>query len=269
MSDPKKFSPSPELVPVKVVLPEHKPDTGALLIMRDGSFRVVCRTGSVNFDMKAPLEQAAITYAFGSLVNTLTPDFQIQIVSHSKRLDVDAYLRQFDQRLMSNRTPPQIRHLIQSHREHFETQVKQSNLLTREIYLVIPFKSLETPYQRGLSDEIPLFSIFKALSRGVEKKLMVHEPTDLEITTARQQLELRTGRIAARLADAGIYCQPLNEDEIKKLLYEFYNPSLAELQRDPGTDADGSLLSGFSAESLPTQRTRVSDGRPLEAPNFG
>lgn len=269
MSEPKKFSPSPELVPVKAVLPEHRPGSGALLLMRDGSFRVVCRTGSVNFDMKAPLEQASITYAFGSMVNTLTPDFQLQIVSHSKRLDVDAYLRQFDQRLMSNRTPPQIRQLIQSHREHFETQVKQSNLLTREIYVVIPYKSLEKPYQRNVSDEIPLFGLFKALSRGVEKKLMVHDPTDLEITTARQQLELRTGRVADRLADAGIYCHPLDENEVKRLLYEFYNPSLAELQRDPGTDADGSLLSGFSAESLPTPRTRVSDGRPMEAPNFG
>jgi hypothetical protein len=262
MSEPKKFSPSPEMVPVKAVLPENRPGSGALLIMRDGSFRLVCRTGSVNFDMKAPLEQASITYAFGALVNTLTPDFQLQIVSHSKRLDVDAYVRQFDNRLRSQRTPPKIRELISSHCQHFEGQVKQTNLLTREIYVVLPYKSLDGPFTRNVSDEIPLFGLFRALTKGVEKKLMVHDPTDLEITTARQQLELRLGRISDRLADAGIYCHPLDETGIKRLLYEFYNPTRSEIQRDPGMDADGSLLSGFSAESLPIGRGRISEGAP-------
>src|ERR1039458_10131240 len=131
------FGPSVDLVPVGAVLPEERPGDGAMLVMKNGSFRMIIHCGAVNFDMKSPPEQAAITYAFGALVNSLAVDNPLQIVAHSKRLDVDAYARQYAGRLSSENTPPQIRRLIRAHTEHFEEHVKQNNLLQREFYVVL------------------------------------------------------------------------------------------------------------------------------------
>lgn len=265
---PSKFAPAVDLVPVAAVLPEERADAGAMLIMRDGSFRLIVRVGAVNFDMKSPPEQAGITYAFGSLVNSLDVESPIQIVAHSKRLDVDAYSRQYASRLANERTPSQIRRLIQAHVEHFEEHVKTNNLLQREFYIVLPWKGVSGPMVPGFTDNIPLAPLFKRVFANIEKKASQHHPSDQDISIARQQLELRAEQIAERMSQMGIWAERLNEEGVRKLLYELYNPSLAERQSAPLGDYEGRLMPGFSAERAPQGRRAITDNRVLEPPTF-
>lgn len=245
----KKFAPSENLVPVKAVLDEHRPGSGSAIIMNDGSFRIIIQTGAVNFDMKAPLEQAGLAGAFGSMLNNLDVDFPLEIVSHAKRLDVDAYVRQFETRLQSSKTPPQIRRLIQSHKEHFEDQVKVQNLLQRQIYITIPWKSNQGPLSPSFADDVPFSNIFKRVMKNTEEKLVQKVPTDLEVSQARQQLDIRADQVCDRIHQMGIKTARLDVEGVRKLLYEFYNPSLAQIQSDPGQDSGGSMMGAFSLES--------------------
>jgi hypothetical protein len=267
-TNPQKFAPSADLVPVRSVLPEHRPESGSIIIMRDGSYRMIIRTGAINFDMKSPIEQSGITYAFGAMVDGLDVDFPIQVVSHSKRLDIEAYIRQFEPRLMNERTPAPIRRLIQAHKGHFEDQVKTNNLLQRELYIVIPWKSTTGPLTRSFTDEIPFAALFKMVMKTTEARLTQHTPTDLDISTARQQLDLRADQITDRMMQMGIWSIRLDEEGVRRLLYELYHPALAERQKNPGSDSGGSFVGGFSSEGMPARRRRLSDDHILEPPKF-
>lgn len=257
------------LVPVFSLIPEKAPEMGAVLIMKDGSYRMIIRTGAVNFDMKSGREQGGLTYAFGALVNSLEVDFPIEIISRSKMLDIDAYVRQYEPRLQNDRTPAAIRRMIADHKQHFEQTVKTNKLLQRELYIAVPWKGVQGPLSKSFADEVPLAPLFKAVSRKAEEKMMAdHKPSDLDISTARQQLEVRTDRVIGRMTQMGIWARRLSEEDVRRLLYSIYHPSLAERQSDPGLDTGGSLLGGFSAQGLPQQQRRISDGHPLDPPSF-
>jgi hypothetical protein len=265
---PTNFAPSVELVPVVAALPEERENAGSVIIMRDGSFRQIIRTGAVNLAMKSPPEQAGIAYGFGSLVNSLDVDNPLQIVAHSKRLDVEAYARQFDARLNNERTPPQIRRLIEAHIMHFEEHVKSNNLLQREFYVVVNWKGSSGPLKRGFTDDIPLAPLFKRVFANIEKRTLQHQPSDQEIAVARQQLDLRCELIEGRLQSMGIWTRRLNEEDIHKLLYEYYHPTLAERQGAPSSANIGRVVQGFSTNVRPPGRRSINDGRELEPPSF-
>lgn len=259
----KDFAPSKNLVPVHSVVPEQKKGEGAILILRDGSFRMILRTGAVNFDMKSPNERSALTFGFGSLVNSLEVGFPIQIVSHSKILDVENYIRQFDSRLANRNTPEAIRQMIESHLAHFRAQVQQNNILQREHFIVIPWKGVAGT-KKSTIDEVPFAGFLKSIASDIEeRKLLEHKPTDLDIATARQQLDIRSHQVIARLQAMQIWARRLNEEDVRKLLYGLFHPGLSERQRDPGLDTGGSLVAGFSSEGLPRPQRRIGSDQPL------
>lgn len=247
--EPTRFGSSAALVPIHSIIPEQEPGGGAILVMRDASFRMLVQTSSVNFDMKSEAERRSLTLAFGALVDSLEVDFPIQIVSHSQPVDTNAYAAQFEPRLRNDNTPPQVKHLIRSHLQHFEESVKRNKMFLREVYVVIPFKGTQGPFESGVLDQIPGASLVRALGRKMDEKKIDHKPTDMEIAAARQTLEIRSNQILARLYQIGLDAQRLDADEVRSLLYRLYHPSLSERQRDPGFE-DEEMLAGFSAPPL-------------------
>lgn len=258
--NPTKFAASRNLVPVHSVIPEQKPGEGAILVMRDSSYRMILRVGAVNFDMKSPMEKGGLTFGFGSLVNSLEVGFSIEIVSHSKVLDIENYVRQFDARLGNRNTPEPIKQMIRAHIQHFREQVQTNNILTRELFIVVPWKGVMTT-KKSTVDEVPFAGMLKAIASNVEEKMKLeHPPTDLDVATARQQLEIRSHQVIGRLSSMGIWGRRLNEDDVRKLLYSLFHPGLSERQRDPGVDSADSLLGGFSAEGIPRLPARIGTG---------
>lgn len=219
-----------DLVPVWRVIPETNPDEGAIVLMRDGSFRMLIRAGSVNFDMKSPAEQDGITYSFGEMLNSLSPDFPIQIVVHTKHLDTDTYMRQFERRRRDPAVPEQIRALIEDHVSHFAGQVSSRNLLQREYYIVIPHNVEADPVGERNSDSIPLLGLFKAVFSAAEDRL-ARTPTEGDLDEARQQLEIRAHQVQSYMGRIDIPTRRLGELEVRNLLYEFFNPDLATRQK--------------------------------------
>ncbi len=244
---PKHFGSTSDLVPIYALLPEEEDGGGAILIMNDGSFRMLIRSSSINFDLKDPIERRALTLAFGALVDSLNVEFPLQIVSHSKSLNIDQYVEQFEPRLANANTPEALKPLIRAHQQHFVDSVKQEKLLQREIYLVIPWKGIAGPLARKTADEIPGAQLVKVLSRNMEKRLAEKRPTDMEVSTARQQLERRSDSMLARLQQIGVEGRRLGEEELRHLLYSLFHPSLSERQRHPGIESEDSMITGFSA----------------------
>lgn len=256
---------STELVPIWRIFPEPYTGGGAICILRDGSFRLILKTGAVNFDMKSEDEQEAISFAFGDMLASLSPDFPLQIFCHAKRLDTEAYMRQFDRHLVDEATPPLVRQLIEDHRRHFSRQVLSNNLLQREFYVVVPWGGAPQPAGERLSDNLPTASIFRALWGAAERKIMP-EPSDLDLALARQQLDMRAAQIQGHLERINIASTRMGEREVLALMYELFNPGLAERQklRDVGV---GGFVPGFAEQDLSGRRrtadTSNGNGRPV------
>lgn len=259
---PNKLSSSEKLVFVHSILTEEYAGAGAILIMKDGSFRMIIKSGSVNFEMKDPMEKQALAYNFGAMCDSLEIDFPIQIVSHSKLINSTTYTDQFQDRLKNQNTPEQVRRLIASHLNHFENQIEDSKLMQREIFVVIPYKGVEPPKKDSALDDIPFSSLFKSVrdEKTQDEIPMDQKPDDLEISLAKQNLDVRSGQIMSRLGAMGISAQRLDSEAIRVLLYGFFHPGLSDRQKSPGVGTDGNLVSGFS--------TNVSRTFNDEAPRF-
>lgn len=247
MSKTDRLESSHDLVPVRKILPEQNQGQGAVLLMKDGAFRMILRTGAVNFDMKNPMEQRGLTHAFGALVNSLEVNFPLQIVSRSKTINVEDYTNQFTHRLQNDHTPLPIKQLIETHIKHFKTQIKSNKIMQRELLVVIPWKGVRGPITKGTSDEIPFAGLVKSFSRKVERSQTNYKPSDLEINAAKNQLDIRSSQVMGRLNSMGVWSYRLGQEEVRKLLYSLYHPALSDRQRDPGFDSDGLLPGGFSA----------------------
>ena len=61
-----------------------------VVIMKDGTLRVVLLVSSINFALKSEDEQTAIIQGYQSFLNSL--DFPLQIVIQSRQLNIQAYL---------------------------------------------------------------------------------------------------------------------------------------------------------------------------------
>lgn len=252
---------SVDLVPIWRVLPETGVNQGAIIVMRDGSFRMIVRVGAVNFDMRSAAEQRSITHAFGDFLNSLSPDFPIQIQVHTKNLDADGYMRQFDARRRDERIPQNIRALIDDHCRHFEGQVSSRNLIQREFYIVVPFGLEYDPVNKG-TDSFPGWGLLKALMTPAEEKMDGPKMEDLQLDVARQQLDLRAHQVEGYLGRMEIPTRRMGEAEVRELLHEMFNPDLARRQRLRGAPRGEMLFSGPRLEGGSPDGRRRERGAP-------
>lgn len=226
-----------DLVPVTAIIPETHDGGGAVVILNDGSYRMILATGSVNFDHTSRYEKAGIVGSFQALVDSLDIDEPIQIVSVPRQLDVNNYVSQFMPTLNDPQAPQSRKALARAHMDFYTEQARSLHLLQRNLYVVVPYKGPSGPVTESLSDQMPFMGIFGALAPNVTKKFVKHNPTPAEIEMARHHLEDRVSMIESGLMQIGIrVVHRLGVDEVMQLLYEAFHPGLAERQRMSGGD---------------------------------
>ena len=75
--------PAQAFVPVKEV-------RSGTIILKEGGYRGILMCSSVNFALKSEDEQKGIIGGFQNFLNTL--DFSVEIVVHSRKMDIRPYL---------------------------------------------------------------------------------------------------------------------------------------------------------------------------------
>lgn len=270
MSDkvPKKYGATTDLVPIKGLIPETRPGAGALLVSPSGAFRMIIKCGAVNFETKDEYSKTALLHTFGGILTSLDPSFPIMIAIHSKMLDTEAYNDQFNSRLNNTNTPDAIKTLIREHLEHFDRHVKQTTLLQKERYIILPFNG-EPGWQRHKpTDDIPLAGLFKQFFESQENRVTRNEVTEAQIVEARQTLEVRSERIVTSLNQMDISTERLGEEGVRKLLYEYYHPERARIQSVPGVRDGGTFMPSVSAGEI-ERFGDLSNSQHKALPSFG
>jgi len=180
-----------------------------VVIMRDGSFRMVLLVSAVNFALKSEQEQNSIVYQYQNFLNSL--NFPIQIVIQSRQTDLGPYLIKLKERL-NQETNELIRIQIADYIEFIERLISIANIMDKKFFLAIPLFPPNLK-KRGLFDKII----------NPKNPLMV-KITDMEFKSFREELLERCNIIMNGLSAMGVRATPLNTQQLIELYYKNYNP---------------------------------------------
>lgn len=203
-----------DFVPIKEI-------RDGVVILKDGTIRMLLMASSVNLALKSADEQQAVLMQFQSFLNSL--EFSTQIFIQSRRLDIRPYLI-----LLEGRLKEEVNELLKIQiREYMgfvKTIAESTNIMSKLFVIVVPYS--------------PPKSVTNAPSSGGgiaglfgKKKEVSATPSQSAVEAfeeARTQLEQRAGIISQGLARTGVRVVPLGTEELTELYYRLFNPGEAE-----------------------------------------
>lgn len=216
---------------------------GNMLVLKDGSYRMIMKVGAVNFDLRGPHEQMMILNTFGEMLNTLQIDFPLQIMLHSAYLDTESYVREYRERLMDPALSPAMRVVIEDHIQYFTEQARDNHLLDRSYFVVVSYydQGIIPQGDGGVAQDMPLGGMLgRILDSSEKEKTNTTKRRDME--KARIQLQNRCGLVASQLSRLGIQSQLLDELAVLRLLRSLYNPGVSQHSGLENTDSTGSFI---------------------------
>ncbi len=193
-------SPTQSFVPVQEV-------RNGVIILKNGGYRGVLLCSSTNFSLKSQTEQQGIIGGFQNFLNTL--DFSVQIVVHSRKMDIRPYLGLLNER-MNQQATELMRLQLREYIAFIENFIEGADIMSKLFYVVVPFAPSETA------------EISKTLSGLMKKGPTASGGTDM-FEEYRVQLEQRMSLVAGGLGSAGVRAVPLGTEELIELLYRSFN----------------------------------------------
>ena len=188
-----------------------------VIILRSGGLRRVVMVSGTNFELKSEEEQNIIIGSYQNFLNTL--DFSLQIIIHSRRLNIEGYLEMLSQR-QAEELNELLKNQIAEYIEFIRSFVKQNEIMTKTFFAVVPYDGMDISQtaQKSFLSKLPFF--------GKKEKDEVKQEEDLgeRIT----QLNQRTDQVVVGLEQIGLRAVPLNDEELIELFYNLYNPQAIE-----------------------------------------
>jgi type IV secretory pathway VirB4 component len=178
-----------------------------VVILKNGQLCSILLASSINFALKSSDEQQAILSQFQAFLNTI--DFSLQFYIQSRRLNIQPYLNQLQERevLQDNDL---MRIQLREYMEFIRTFISEVDVMSKNFFIVIPY----TPSQIDFSSNIS--AVF-----GKKKDLTIE---DSKFEENRLQLEQRASLIEQGLARIGVRTIPLQNEELVELYYHIFNP---------------------------------------------
>ncbi|MDP2648129.1 MAG: hypothetical protein Q8P35_02725 [Candidatus Yanofskybacteria bacterium] len=185
----------------------------SVIVLKNGSLRMVMEISAINFELRSEEEQTAILQNFQRFLNSV--DFPLQIVINSRKFDLAEYTK-----TVQEASVQLTNELLKIQAEEYIKFIQElsglANIMSKRFYIVIPFYVLETPSGKGILDSVK--NVFKS------KK---SEPMSVEkIETYKNQLLQRTELVFDGLVGMGLKTRILEGQELINLFYALYNPNV-------------------------------------------
>lgn len=197
-------SPTQSFVPVQEV-------RNGIIILKDGGLRRVLMASSTNFALKSDAEQQAIIGGFQTFLNTL--DFSVQMLIHSRELDIRPYLELLEGKIESQQSDL-MKLQLREYRKFVERFVDQTKVMRKHFYVIVPYQSVSSAVS---ASSIP----FIGGKKGSEQE-------DQRFAEQVGQLEQRAAVVSQGLAAAGVRTEKLDTEAVLELLYRSFNPGVFE-----------------------------------------
>jgi len=177
-----------------------------VVVMRDGSLRVVLMLSSINFALKSEEEKNSIISSYQSFLNSLA--YPIQIYIKSRQLHLDGYLASLDEQL-AKQTNELLRLQTSQYKDFIGELLTYASIMEKRFFVIVPF------YPSGVGIEKENF--IKGLFSG-------KPPVDTTFETQKTELMARVDQVITGLTGIGVRCVALNTEELIELYYTVYNP---------------------------------------------
>ena len=172
-----------------------------VVILKDGSMRMILMASSVNFALKSEDEQIGIIMQFQNFLNSL--EFSTQIYIQSRRLDIKPYIALLQSRLNSE-VSDLMRIQIEEYIEFVRNFTDNSNIMAKSFFVIVPYH--------------PRVAV--TFGKGEKEQGMLER-----FEEGKTQLEQRAHIVRQGLVRCGVRVVPLGTEEIVELFYKIFNPS--------------------------------------------
>ncbi len=193
-----------------------------VIVLEDGSIRMILMASSLNFALKSSDEQEAIINQYQDFLNSL--DFSVQFFIQSRHLNIEPYLislREAEKKQLNELLKIQIQEYI----EFVKSFVSLTEIVSKTFYVVVPYSppifgasstgnSIFGPEVSGL------FGKFFGKKKASDKNKLKEE----NFEEYKSQLQQRAGAVSQGLARCGVRAVALETEEIIELFYNLYNP---------------------------------------------
>lgn len=193
--------PTQEFVPIQEI-------RNGILVLKDGSLRAILMTSAVNLALKSTDEQQGTIFLFQNFLNSL--DFSIQIVTQSRKLDIEPYLASLTER-EGVVEEPLLKLQIREYQKFIASFTEQINVMKKHFFVVVPF----TPSGISSTSKNP----FSGLLGGNKNKTISKE----DFAEHMSQLEQRVSLVQAGLSRVGVRSSLLGNEEAIELFYSIFN----------------------------------------------
>lgn len=202
---------------------------GNVVILKDGGLRQVVMVAGVNFALKSDAEQTLIVQAYQNFLNSI--DFPLQIIVHSRKVNIDAYIAGLLRRKESEPSP-----LLQSQIDEYVNFIKEfiekNAIMEKTFLVVVPFY----PAGGAIAGTTKAASGIFSTLLGTKKTVMpaknavpkTGEEADRALEENIEQLNQRVSQIVNGITTIGLDASVLENQELVELFYNFYNPQTVE-----------------------------------------
>ena len=212
-------------------LVEIKEIRDGVLVLKDGTLRVVMIASSLNFALKSQDEQDAIILQYQNYLNSL--DFSVESFVQSRQLNIEPYIETLRERL-TREYNELMKIQISEYIEFVKSFVESANIMTHNFYVVVPFtpaRMLEKEtMRRGILSFLPSMS---GRQKKLEKDIEQQGVRQTQFEEYKVQLYQRVEVVRQGLARIGVRLVPLNTEELIELFYGLYNPGELEKGKMP------------------------------------
>ena len=195
-----------------------------IVVLLDGSIRMVLMASSLNFALKSPSEQDATIMQYQNFLNSL--DFSIQFFIQSRKLNIEPYLDTLRVRRKAE-TNELLRIQISEYITFVKEFVESNNIVSKTFYIVVPFIP-------GVGQAMQKKSVTSFFNTMIGKKHEESSSIDAEkFAEYKLQLQERVDTVVSGLIRTGVRVVPLNTAELIELYYGLYNPEETEKGKAP------------------------------------
>jgi len=212
---PSNFANSQTLVEIEQI-------KDSTLILKDGSLRQILMVSGMNFALKSEDEQNAISGAYANFLNSV--DFGIQIIVHSRKINIEKYLADLDQKKAAEQSPL-LQNQIGEYREFIRQFVEENAIMSKSFLVVVPWQSASLS---GAASSLGGILSFGKKKVSEEQQKAKDATKNEDFQKDLQQIGQRVAQVTDGLSSVGLDVVLLNDEQLTELFYNFYNPETTE-----------------------------------------
>ncbi len=195
---------SQEFVPIKEV-------RNGVVVLDDGSLRVILMASSINLALKSADEQRSILAQFKNFLNSL--DFSVQLHVESRDLDIQPYLNDLQEQYEKQENEL-LQTQIKEYIEFIKTFTRDANIMQKSFFVIVPYTRSIASRSGGFMEKI----------RSIIGNETTKEQEEKSFNEARSQLDQRVQLVEQGLVRTGVRVTQLDTEENIELFYRLLNP---------------------------------------------